>query len=542
MVGSIIANVAGGFSLSTIDVVIISAAILGVVFIGLWASRKVEKTSNSYFLASGKMPWWLIGAAFVSTSVSSEQIVGTVGVAYENGMGVANWEWFALPIYSLSIVFFIPIYLRNRIMTVPEIFRRRFGPLCGDIYTWVMLFAYIFVFLVPVLYGGSLAFHRLTGWPFHVILWIIVLTVASYAIKGGLRSIMWADALQCLFLVGGGVLLFFLAMSHIDGGWQAMEAASPERMHLYQPMNDPVAPFAAIITATFGVFLFYQVTNQAMIQRVLTARSTWDGVMGIIFAGFINFLRPLVTCFLGLIVYHWIHHMGQAEPLANKDFAFSFALKTFAPQWGLRGIILAGFLAAVMSTASALINASSTIFTLDVYKKLINKNSSEAGLVLTGRLAAGIALVIAALCAPLVEKFGGIFQYFQTGVTYVATPFISVLILGIIWKRTNYAGAIFGLIGGFVITIGLASLFGALGLNLHWIYTAFIAQVLTMFGIVIVSLRTSPPPEEKWKPFYWRLSVLSHYDDGVKRPWYQYLRLWYGIYAVIWLYLYWRFW
>jgi len=535
-------NIVNEFSLSAIDVIIIAAAILGVVFIGLWASRKVEKTSNSYFLASGNMPWWLIGAAFVSTSVSSEQIVGTVGVAYANGMGVANWEWFALPVYSLCIIFFIPIYLRNKIMTIPEIFRKRFGPLCGDIYTWVMLFAYIFVFLVPVLYGGSLAFQRLTGWPFYVILWAIVITVASYAIKGGLRSIMWADALQCLFLVGGGVLLFFLALNHIDGGWKAMELATPERMHLYQPMTDPVAPFAAIIVATFGVFLFYQATNQTMIQRVLTARSTWDGIMGIIFAGFINILRPLITCFLGLIVYHWIHCMGQAEPLANKDFAFSFALKTFAPQWGLRGIILAGFLAAVMSTASALINASSTIFTLDVYKKLINKKAGEEKLVFTGRMTAAVALIIAAFCAPLVDKFGGIFQYFQTGVTYVATPFISVLILGIIWKRTNNAGALFGLIGGFVITIGLAILFPALGFKLHWLYIAFIAQILTMIGIVIVSLSTTAPPQEKWKPFHWKLSVLSHYDHDVKRPWYQYLRLWFGIYAVIWLYLYWRFW
>ena len=447
-----------------------------------------------------------------------------------------------MPVYSLCIIFFIPIYLRNRIMTVPEIFRRRFGSLCGDIYTWVMLFSYVFVFLVPVLYGGSLALQRLTGWPFHAILWSTTIIVGSYTIKGGLRSIMWADALQCLFLVGGGVLLFFLALKHVDGGWHAIEVADPERMHLYQPMDDPVAPFAAILVGTVGVFLFYQVTNQAMIQRVLTARSTWDGVMGIIFAGFINFLRPLVTCFLGLIVYHWIHNMGQAEPLANKDFAFSFALKTFAPQWGLRGIVLAGFLAAVMSTASALTNATATIFSLDVYKKLINKNSSEKNLVLTGRLAATVALIIAALCAPLVDKFGGIFQYFQTGVTYVATPFISVLILGIIWKRTNNAGAIFGLIGGFVIVLGLAFLFAVLGINVHWIYTAFIAQIVIMIGIVIVSLLTEPPAREKWEPFYWRLSALSHYDEGIKRPWYQYLRLWYGVYALIWFFIYWRFW
>src|SRR5205809_267831 len=141
------------FALSALDVAIIVAELIFVVLIGLWASRGVEKTAQGYFLASGQMPWWLIGAAFVSTSVSSEQIVGTVGAAYKYGMGIANWEWWCLPTYALVILFFIPLYLRNRISTVPELLTRRFGPVCGDIYSYVILFAYVFLFLTPALYG-----------------------------------------------------------------------------------------------------------------------------------------------------------------------------------------------------------------------------------------------------------------------------------------------------------------------------------------------------------------------------------------------------
>ncbi len=314
---------------------------------------------------------------------------------------------------------------------------------------------------------------------------------------------MWTDALQCLMLVGGGLLLFFVSLQHIPGGWIAMETATPQRFHLYHPPGDPIAPFLGLVAGTVGVFLFYQGTNQVLIQRILSARSTWDGMMGILFAGFINLVRPLITCFLGFIVYHWIHVMHMAPPLAKLDHAFSFALKTFSPEWGLRGIVLAGFLAAVMAATSGLVNATATIFSLDIYKKLLDRGADDRRLVRVGRLASIGALAAACLAAPLVERFGGIFIYFQTGVTYLATPFISVILMGFFWKRTNYQGALFGIFGGAVLVVGLAIGFWATGIALHWLYVGFIAQVLTMIGIVVVSALTPPPPESQWRPFLW---------------------------------------
>ena len=531
------------FQLSLADIIIIVAATLFVVIVGLLAARKAERTTEGYFLASGTMPWWLIGAAFVSTSVSSEQIVGTTGAAYKGGMAIANWEWWCLPTYVLMLVFFIPLYLRNRIRTVPELLNRRFGPACGGIYSGVILVAYVFIFLPPVLYGGSLTLSELMGWPPWAVLAGIALLTGSYTLLGGLGSVMWTDAVQCAMLVGGGIVLFFVALGKVPGGWDAMVAAAPERFHLYRPPADPEAPFLGLIIASFGVFLFYQSTNQVMIQRVISARSTWDGMMGILFAGLINLVRPLVTCLLGLIVYHWLEilHRGPSLLPDRQDQAFPYALATFAPS-GVRGVILAGFFAAVMSTVSALANSVATIFSLDVYRRFWRANAGDAELITAGRIAAGAALVLAALTAPTVARIG-LFKYFQTGVTYMATPFISVILVGMFWRRTNYTGAIAGLGGGLLIQIVLALLMWVCGSKLHWLYVGAIAQALTLLLIILVSLWTTPPAPEQVQPFLWRPAWLRAYDEtAAPRPWWQQVKLWFAAYALAWCYIYWRYW
>lgn len=530
------------FHLSLLDIIIIVGSTLLVVIIGLIAAKNVERTVKGYFLASGNMPWYLIGAAFVSTSVSSEQIVGTMGATYKGGMGIANWEWWALPTYLITMVFFIPMYLRNKITTVPDLLNRRFGPACGNIYSIVILFGYVLIFLPPVIYGGSITLSELTGWNQYYVMAGIVLVTASYTLIGGLTSVMWTDAIQCVFLIGGGILFFFFALDKIPGGWDAMVAASPDRFHLYHPPSDPEAPFLGLVVASFGVFLFYQSSNQVMIQRILSARTTWDGMMGIIFAGFINIIRPLATCLIGLIMYHWLEVMHKGPSLLpnDQDKVFSLALAVFAPS-GLKGIILAGFFAAVMSTVSALSNSIATIFSLDVYRNFWRKKAGDRELIITGQVSGGTALLISSLIAPLVGTVG-LFKYFQTGVTYMATPFISVILLGIFWKRASYAGAIAGLVGGVAIQITVVMVLLALSIDLHWLYVGGIAQVLTMLLIVFVSLRTTAPTNDQIKTFIWKRSWLSVLNDGVKRPWWKWVELWVVLYALAWCYIYWRFW
>ncbi|HEY8958146.1 sodium:solute symporter family transporter, partial [Chitinophaga sp.] len=311
----------------------------------------------------------------------------------------------------------------------------------------------------------------------------------------------------------------------------------------YHPPSDQQAPFLSLILASFGVFLFYQSSNQVMIQRILSARSKWDGMMGLIFSGFINIVRPLVTCLLGLIIYHWLDIMRQGPSLLpdNQDRAFPVALQLFAPS-GLRGIILGGFFAAVMASVSALSNSVATIFSLDVYGRFWRKKAGDRELIITGQLSGGAALLISSLVSPYVGTVG-LFKYFQTGVTYIATPFISVLLMGIFWKRASYGGAIAGLLGGVIIQVLLAIALYAVNINLHWLYVGAIAQVLTMGLIAVVSVFTTAPQPEQIKPFIWNITWLRTWGEGeVKRPWYQSLKLWLALYALAWCYIYWRFW
>jgi len=530
------------FHLSTLDVCIIVGMTLFVVFIGFKAIGHSKKTPRGYFLAEGKMPWYLIGAAFVSTSVGSEAIVGSIGATYKGGLGMVNWEWWTLPTYTLTMIFFIPMYLRNKISTVPEFLKNRFGPVCANIYSVVMLIGYVFVFLPPIIYGGSITFSSLTGWNVNYVMAGIVLLTASYTLLGGLTSVMWTDAIQLIFLIGGGVIFFFVALDHIPGGWSAMAAASPKRFHLYYPPSDPVAPFLGLIVASFGVFLFYQSSNQVMIQRVLSARSTWDGMMGIVFAGFVNLIRPTVTCLLGLVIFHWLDVTNHGASLLpnNADQAFSIALENFAPS-GLKGVILAGFLAAIMASISALANSISTIFSLAIYDNYVKKEATDKQLIRVGQASGGIALIIASLVSPLVGRVG-LFEYFQTGVTYMATPFISVILLGIFWKRTTYKAGIYGLVGGVIIQIAIVLIFFLLNIKMHWLYIGGIAEVLTIALIIIVSLRTEPPLAAQVDSYVWKPSWLKVLDDGVKRPWYKQVKLWFSLYALAWAFIYWIFW
>ncbi len=535
--------------LSPVDMAIILGSIALVILVGLRVGRRRSNTARGYFLAGNQMPWYVIGTAFVATGISSEQMVGTIGITYQYGLGIANWEWFLAPTYLLPLVFFIPIYLKNRVTTVPGFLAARFGPAVGVLYAGILLFIYVFVYLVTVLYSGSLAFAQITGWNFEAVVFLTALIVGIYSIKGGLISVMWTDAVQCLLLTGGGVLMFLVALAKLPGGllggWRAMELASPERMHLYQPPDHPMAPFLGMLVAVFGMFTFYQVGNQTMIQRMLAARSTWDGLMGLVMASFLGFLRPLVTCFLGLVVYYWIHVLHQAPPLPDKDLAFTFALEHLAPTWGVRGIVLAGFIAAVMSTMSALSNSVATLFATDFYQPFINRNASDRRMVVVGQLAAVLALAIAACVAPVVGKLGGIFQFFQTAMTYIACPFMATVMMGILWKRVNYAAGIFGFAGGLIIQIIMAVLFsGAIpGLpRLHFFYIGFLAQIPIVIGIVIISLLTPPPDPEKIKHLVWSLDLLKNYDAGHPRPWYQQIKFWWALFVLGQVLIYIRFW
>jgi len=213
--------------LTTIDVVIILVSMMFVIGVGIVAGRKKSDTAHGYFLGGNKMPWWLIGTAFVATGISSEQMIGTVGAAYRYGMGIANWEWFGLPCYALVLTVFIPIYLKNKVTTVPGFLADRFGPACGTIYSCMLLAFYVCIYTVTVALCRQPGVFRSDRWNFYFVLVLIVVGVGAYSIHGGLTSVMWADLFQCVLLMVGGITLFFAALGKIPGGWGAIVAANP---------------------------------------------------------------------------------------------------------------------------------------------------------------------------------------------------------------------------------------------------------------------------------------------------------------------------
>ncbi len=204
--------------------------------------------------------------------------------------------------------------------------------------------------------------------------------------------------------------------------------------------------------------------------------------------------------------------------------------------------MLTGFLAAVMSSISALANSTATIFSLDIYRKVISPQADDRRTVFVGRLASFTALTLAGIVAPAVRHFGGIFQYFQTGVTYLATPFITAMLVGILWRRATYAAGVFCIVGGMIIQLAVAIGLPLLGIHLHWLYYGFIAQIIIVVGMVVVSAMTAPPSDEQCKLYCWSPQLLKQYAEDAPKPWYARVGLWMGLYAMIWFYLYWRFW
>ena len=308
-----------------------------------------------------------------------------------------------------------------------------------------------------------------------------------------------------------------------------------------------------MLIATFGTFTFYQVGNQAMIQRMLAAQSALDALMGLVLASFLNFFRPLVTCFLGLAVYHWINVMHQAPPLAKGDLAFTFALgRSRHP--GACGHRRGRPSRRGDRPRSAHRSTPPPLVSTDIYKKLIHPAASDREMVRVGRTASFIVLLLAAVISPVVGCFG-IFKFFQFTLIAIAIPFMATTLMALFWKRVNYPAAVFGLLGGVLITAALLTAFSGRFHNvpelqrfyinipeLHFFYIGGIAEVIIVIGIAAVALAAAPPDPAKVAPYMWSLQVLPAYDEGQRRPWYQQVKFWWAIIAVIWFYLYWKFW
>lgn len=417
----------------TFDAVFFFAYIVIVLVIGFAVAKKEKPTINEYFRAGNRLPWYAVGASIIAAGVSSEQFVGEVGYAYKLGMPVMNWEWMVFPALSVLLLIFIPLYVRNRITTMPEYLERRYGPYARTLYAILIIVSYIFVNFALVFYTGGYALEKM--WNFNRIaaVWLLAVATGAYTIYGGMLSVAWTDFFQCILLMGGGLYVFFAGMQHLHWDFAAV-ISSGQRAHLIAPQSHEI-PWTALVILALSTNVWYYATDQFINQRCLGARNEWHSKMGVLFASGLQLLLPLATAVPGMIYYA----MNPALP--DHNAAYTSVVAELIPT-GLRGLVVAAVIGAVMSTISGLVNSTSTMVTLDLFQRWKGRDWPEHKLVRFGQWSGAAALLMGALFAPVVMKWDSIFRYCQDIWAPMAAPAAVVFVGGALWKPAKERGAV----------------------------------------------------------------------------------------------------
>ena len=504
----------------TIDIIIFIAYLLIIVFLGGWIARK-KKTSQSaedYFLAGKSLPWWAIGASLIAANISAEQFIGMSGSGFAGGLAVASYEFMAAITLIIVAKFFMPIFIRQGIYTIPEFVEKRYSRQLRTILAvfWIGLF--VFVNLTSVLFLGGKAIDTIIGMGDGrlIVPSIMGLAViaALYSLRGGLSSVAWTDILQVLLLVVGGIITTIVAFHYVspDGslseGVRHVADVAGDRFHLILKQDNPefhnLPGIVMLIGGLWVANLYYWGFNQYIIQRAFAAKSLPEAQKGLAFAAFLKLLIPFIVVIPGIIAYVMFTEgsYGAVEAFTlsngalNNDNAYPWLISSFIPV-GLKGLVVAALAAAIISSLASMLNSASTIFTMDFFKpyiapKMEQKRDKAVNLVNVGRLSAAIFLLVACLIAPLLGSVGQMFQYIQEYTGLVSPGILALFLLGLFWKKTNNKGAIVGVIASIPIALALKFL----PIDMPFLDQMFYTCILTMAIIVMVSLATCPTDDD----------------------------------------------
>jgi solute:Na+ symporter, SSS family len=454
------------------------AALIGVVW---WSSRK-QDTSADYFLAGRNIGWFAIGCSLFASNIGSEHIVGLAGSGVSSGMAMAHWEMHAWVMLLLGWVF-VPFYYRANVFTMPEFLEKRFNSKVRWILSVVSLVAYVFTKVSVTVYAGALVFQvmlpemqlTLFGhvWgPFWIGAFATVILTGIYTIFGGMRAVLYTDTAQAMILLVGSFFITFFGLKAL-GGWGELQAVCGERateLALWRPMvaanelpwwKNGDFPWLGIIIASPIIGIWYWCTDQYIVQRTLAAKNLTMARRGAIWGAFLKVWPVMIFLVPGLI--GWALHQkgimvipakvinGETVAAIDGDQVFATMVMSLLPR-GLRGLVVGGLLAALMSSLSSLFNSCASLFTVDIYEK-IHPEASEKHLVTIGRVATTIIVLLGMAWIPVMHKVagGGLYQYLQSVQGYLAPPITAVFLLGLFWKRINAQGALWGLISGFVL-------------------------------------------------------------------------------------------
>jgi SSS family solute:Na+ symporter len=459
-------------SLSWADIIVFLTYFIIVAGYGFWIyNKKKSKTSDSkdYFLAEGSLTWWAIGASLIASNISAEQFIGMSGSGFQLGLAIATYEWMAAITLVIVAVFFIPVYLKNKIFTMPQFLSQRYNETVAMIMAVFWLLLYVIVNLTSILFLGAIAVSSISGVNFYV----CMIAMAIFAIVitlGGMKVIGYTDVIQVFFLILGGLATTYLALNLVAehygetgviSGFTQMTSQASDHFHMIFEKDNPnyieLPGLTVLLGGMWIVNLNYWGCNQYITQRALGADlKTARG--GILFAAFLKLLMPIIVVLPGIAAYLlYKEEVFSVEMLVDgkvqADKAYPVLLNLLPS--GLKGLSFAALTAAVVASLAGKANSIATIFTLDVYKKVFNKNASEKSLVITGKVTVVVAMVLAALISPFLGIEKGGFKFIQEYTGFVSPGIFAMFILGFFWKRTTSFAALFATIGGFILSVVL---------------------------------------------------------------------------------------
>ena len=464
-----------------------------------WVIKQKQESSEDYFLAGRNLGWFVIGASIFASNIGSEHIVGLAGTAANSGMVMGHYELHSWIILLLGWVF-VPFYLRSTVFTMPEFLEKRYSESSRWILTVITLISYILTKVSVTVYAGAVVFQTLMGIEFWSGALLIVLITGAYTILGGLRAVIYTDALQAIVLILGSMTITIIGLFKIGGWNNLVESVGSSHFNMFLPADHPDFPWIGMVFAPPIIGIWYWCTDQYIVQRVLSAQNETQARRGTIFGAYLKLLPIFMFFIPGLIAYA-MTKSGQLS-YDSSDQVFPTLVRELLPS-GMRGLVAGGLLAALMSSLSSVFNSCSTLFTMDIYKKL-KPNASEKKLVVVGRIATGIIVISGILWIPLMKvvSSGGLYQYLQSVQAYIAPPIAAVFLLGIFWNRINARGALAALVGGFsagmfrlALEINKANLSGFLYdfADLNFLYFAIFSFLACIALMITVSLITPAP-------------------------------------------------
>lgn len=498
----------GTARLVAIDYVVLAAYFLVIFAIGYYFARK-ERTSADYFLASRDVAWWAVGASLFSSNIGSEHFIGLAGSGAASGMAVGHFEWLASLIVLILGWLFVPFYLRSNVYTMPEFLERRYNSACRTYLASISIVAYIFTKIAVAIFAGAIVLKTVLGWSMWQSALAVVIATGIYTVAGGLAAVIYTEVIQTVILTAGALVLMFIGLNQV-GGWEGLRTSlPPDFFHMMKASTHHDFPWTGIFFGAPILGIWYWCTDQVIVQRVLSAKDIGNARRGTVLAGFLKILPVFM-----LVVPGMIARSLYPEVASDTNAAFPTLVARLMPA-GLQGVMVAAMLAALMSSLSAVFNSSSTIFTMDFYKKF-KPEASEKELVNVGRVATVIMVVLGVAWIPFMSRVSSqLWLYLQSVQAYISPPITAVFLLGVFWRRINGQGAFAALIAGFllggirfILEVGFGGAIptGFLGwyIGMNFLHFAVLMFAICVVILVIVSLLTPAPARHKVSGLTWQ--------------------------------------